>query len=149
MKTIAIVLTGLFLSLSSSADAAIQKPGAFAPSVCGTQSFRGNPFLDISQICFGEIGAKAGEVGEAAVSFRFNDNQIRIYRIVERTGFRIANFGDKSTLLFQLESRDGERAAMKVVLNSAGKIESASGALGEINYMISEFHPIFVIQGER
>jgi len=147
MKVLAFVSAILAFSIGYSAQAIIQLPGTFAPSMCGYQALSHGAELeyDVQQLCFGEIVGEPGEAGIPAVAFRLNNNEVRVYRIIDRVSLLMVTLSGKTQSIFHLESFDGHRAVMKVVL-AGGKIESAAGLLDGIEYFVSEFEPILVIQ---
>lgn len=147
MKALAFVSAILAFSIGYSAQAIIQLPGSFAPSLCGSQSVvdnQGQEF-DFLQLCIGEVVGERGEAGIPAVAFRLNNNEARVYRIVDQVSLMMVTLTGKTQSIFHLESYDGHRAIMKVVL-SGGKIESAAGTIDGIDYLINEFEPMLVIQ---
>lgn len=148
MKAFAFVSAMFVFSFGYSAQAIIQLPGSFAASMCGYQTFQGNQeaSADISQLCIGEIVGNKGEPGAPAVAFRLSNNEVRVFMIVERVSYLMATLSGQTKSLFHLESANGQRATMKVILNPGGKIESASGSLDGIDYVVDEFQPILVIQ---
>ncbi len=147
MKALAFVSALLAFSFGFSARAMIQQPGGFAPSMCGHQVLTENQGLEynIEQLCIGEIVGEKGEAGIPAVAFRFSGDEVLVYKIVDQVSPLVLTLTGKMQSIFYLESLNGERMIMKVYLVD-GKIESAAGTLGGIEYFVTGFQPILVIQ---
>lgn len=154
MKAFAVLASNLlaavfaFVLTSSSAQAMIPVPGSFVPSACGRQELHALNVNSVwvDRICLGEIAGHEGEHGTPGIGFQLNNGEIHIFKIVDRANLMMEMANGEVNSLFYLESKDGMTATMKVVQAPGGRILRATGTLGTINYLVTAFEPIFVIQ---
>ncbi len=149
MKTFALLISGFVTALlvSNSAQAIEHAPGSFVPSQCGVQEFEGNTDLDVREVCFGQVTGEIGAANIAGVAFRMNDGTERVFSIAQTANLFVALLEGKTKSMFYLVGQNGEQHTMKVIKDKAGHIQSVSGTLEGINYLVSEFEAVFTIQG--
>jgi hypothetical protein len=145
MKALALTLPlAVLLFVSNNAHALVQVPGTFTPAQCGNHQFEsmGVTSQSVESVCVGEI------VGAAvpAVEFRMVDGSTKLFRVSHQANFLQAlKSGNIKANLF-LVSDDGEQTTMRVIQSREGHVQSATGRLGDVSYLVPELKPIYCIQ---